>query len=1122
MKFGGAPDSLSAQDFIVASSLNKSELETNFPASNFQIGDLGKVLTGENEFFSSKVQFWTAPKYENPAGLYIVKNDIDTNPINNYWDFWQEQSVNSLKTVVFDVTTDWLTLFGAKPNFEVNSFINYNGITYINKTGNYTNTSPDQDQTNWGSYIDLSPQVSVAYKEGRYFYDEIQKAHSFYAETNAVPPTREGRVLRSRIMNNEAFELVKGDIVKIVGVSGTMPLAELSQADTISDVRSTIGMIMHNIPSGENGYAAVFDTIIGVDTSTAQVNDLVYLDPFNPGKFTFEEPRAPYYTLPFGFVSVVDSLNGIIGVRFGGYSGTDTTVNIEGSLNGITTKQQTVTFVDDGVNVYADVKNKEFPNEDLPVMFSGKRYLLNTTTGTGVDGAARIQLNLGTAIAPQGNYIYIWLNGGVPELGVSTDFPQIDHAQIAIMSLKDLTGFQAEGVQVYQRTNNSPNGSVSDGLLRALVDKARFIGALYQSGVDPALIIDTGVAPDSVNLTTTAGLVFQFRLQPFDATTGVEYWILNHPTLGVTKITDLNQIDVDAQGNSLTGNGVRFGLTFIGGQNSENEPDKIYINLPDGSYGNDLDCINDVNNFQIASVPSGIALKTNAFRLCRVCLRRNTTSGGEYINILESNGLGNFQNERGFPLGTASGGGGGVSNQTLSSLHGEPAITGLYNGGLAVQNGTTQVDIATGSGQIVNFYNDYQAPVKTPVSWPDQTITIPNLSTDLSTYIYVDNTGIIQTQNTPITPGDDRTKLPLAFTINDTSIGQIKDVIPIPNPIGTISQSFIDYNGFIGATSRGGEVQKTLSPGTNGDLALRVDTHRLFFPGVNWYNSKTNPNELTFTETDPALLDYYLQTGELVSSANGEVDPLNYDNNGVLTLVPSDGAGRRTTIQYLYQLVNGDYVMLYGQNVYDDLTVALEALGDDAKSLIVPDFISSFGTALAAILVSQSCLDLDDPITASIEQIESGSLSGGGGAGEQTIKIANAATKGASQVVQTNTETIIVYDNEEYDRGSNYDDGTGVFTIPSGGDGIYSICGSASVNLNPNGDLTIRIYKNTTLIKSFKISDAPIGISDVGVNCTGQFVANDEITIRILQITGQVATIQAGSNTRMSVTKLGV
>lgn len=155
--FGGGLDGAPA--FFQASALVYSGLPD---PSLYEVGNIGKVLTGENEFTSSKVIFWTAPKYEKPPGFYIIKND----GAGNYWGFWQTQTINSLKTIILDVTTDWASFFAASPTVEADSIINYLGIQYKNITGSLTSTAPDLDTTNWVPYKGFIENVIQVAKAG--------------------------------------------------------------------------------------------------------------------------------------------------------------------------------------------------------------------------------------------------------------------------------------------------------------------------------------------------------------------------------------------------------------------------------------------------------------------------------------------------------------------------------------------------------------------------------------------------------------------------------------------------------------------------------------------------------------------------------------------------------------------------------------------------------------------------------------------------------------------------------------------------------------------------------------------------------------------------------------------
>lgn len=320
--------------------------------------------------------------------------------------------------------------------------------------------------------------------------------------------------------------------------------------------------------------------------------------------------------------------------------------------------------------------------------------------------------------------------------------------------------------------------------------------------------------------------------------------------------------------------------------------------------------------------------------------------------------------------------------ENVNSLgHAEPAITGIFTGGNLIINSVTQVDVAGGTGEIVNFYDDYNAPTRTSVTWIGATITIPNLGVDHSTFIYIDNAGVIQTQSIFPNSLDARSKIFLGGTFNNNNISEIIDLLEFPSVIGSTTAGYADFLNFIGLVRSKSLVKQTSDTGANGDLALSVSATTIFFPNINWQNSKSNPNKISFPAVDPAVWTYALQTGEFISENNTVIDPTVYDNAGTLTTVPATAGGKRTTIQYLYRVVNGAFVVLFGQKVYDDLVTAKVALDDDIAGLIVPPVLESFGSPFAAILVAQNSIDLADSNTSDIRQLGEGTGGGGGGGG---------------------------------------------------------------------------------------------------------------------------------------------
>ena len=538
------------------------------------------------------------------------------------------------------------------------------GLDLVNKR--YTDSVSGVDSL---QKIDFWRTGVQSYREGRMYYKPDSNAVEYYDENPLNPPIKISRDDIVRGFNNTGITIPKGDVVYIDGIGGAFPSIRRAIADTSGIAERTIGVVANDILDGEDGRVVRFGFISDFNTVGFNVNDLIYLSATESGKIVNERPRAPFYSVRLGYVPVVGA-SGVIGIETLAFNGSDTEVNIDGALNGVVTQTQEVDIIVSGGTIYVEVRNEEFITKDLPFMIGGFRHLLNTTTSTGTDGRARVALTPGSINFSQTNYIYIQNIADVPTLVASTTFPTVDKAWIAVISVLDVTSTDNNGALMSQRINNTVDFGDGNGIFNWLAERLRREAAKYTSGVDPTLTITTnGGALDNAELTATSGTVTQMHLQVYEAQTGVEYYIVNHPTEPYKRITDLNEIDVDALGNSLRTNNSRYGLTMLGGQNSNltGTTDRIYINLPnrtDGNYASDINCVNDIKDYAVTNVP--LLLSTTAFRVCRICFRYTTANSGTLININDTEGFGNFQEERGNLLGTAGGGGGGTSVSSFS------------------------------------------------------------------------------------------------------------------------------------------------------------------------------------------------------------------------------------------------------------------------------------------------------------------------------------------------------------------------------------------------------------------------------------------------------------------------
>lgn len=509
-------------------------------------------------------------------------------------------------------------------------------------------------------WIDLIPQSSEpSHTEGRLFYDNILKSFVLMNDQADVR-LNIGTELWARLQNDNGSTLLNGKAGYVKGASLPVLLMGLAQANDLDISVRTLGLFTQDIADGSQGYLTRYGLVRDVDTSAWAANTILWLSPDTPGGLTDVRPKAPNYPVRIGIVVYSHATVGVIGVDTLSFNGTDTTVNIEGSLNGVVVEKPSIAvLVDTGV-IYFETDNENIPTENLAFVVDGTRYLLDTLTGSGTGGKARVALTAGTDTAPQINYIYVVESGGVGILMANTTGFPIGSCPIAICHLKSVTDTDTYGATEFRRWNNSPDNGTGDGILQYITKRLRIEGSKWRSGVVPTVAITTNPsAIDGLKVSVNTGIVFQLHEQSFTSQDGTEYIVVNHPTTPYLRISDLSEIDVDAQGNSLRSNNTRYGLNIIGCQNSADVPDLLLVLLPNGSYSSDENAINDVDNLAVTTVPS--TYRDTAFRICRIVVNYSTSASGTFTNLL---GAGVYQDERGFPLGVGGGGSGSGASQT--------------------------------------------------------------------------------------------------------------------------------------------------------------------------------------------------------------------------------------------------------------------------------------------------------------------------------------------------------------------------------------------------------------------------------------------------------------------------
>jgi hypothetical protein len=384
-------------------------------------------------------------------------------------------------------------------------------------------------------------------------------------------------------------------------------------------------------------------------------------------------------------------------------------------LDGMSYKQQSIYFTDDGVNVYLEVeRNPIYGGGDMTYVLGQREYTLDCTTGTGVGGRAKIQLLLGSDNDARLQYVYITKSGEkTVQLNVSESKPSGgDYAMIGRGALRSFAKYVEDGRKpfVWQRYTQAKE---KDGIsmIISAAEKLRAQGAETSASYGPVPLIEiVQGTPDSLNVQVSSGGVYQFYYGIFQSLSskvdGIR--VLNphaSETFGALDyIYNLADIQYDASGNTL--NNRSFNFELFGARNTANGDsiDWIGVAVPSStySYNSTESAITNLGGYAVTSVPT--EADQVAFLICRVALRYKN---GDWENLtLSETGL-NYFDQRGLPLGTESGG------------TGTPSPTPVFN------DNTFQVENASDATKIfkVNVANVTTANTRT-LDIPDKNGTI--------------------------------------------------------------------------------------------------------------------------------------------------------------------------------------------------------------------------------------------------------------------------------------------------------------------------------------------------------------------------------------------------------------
>ncbi|KKK44397.1 hypothetical protein LCGC14_3167180, partial [marine sediment metagenome] len=146
---------------------------------------------------------------------------------------------------------------------------------------------------------------------------------------------------------------------------------------------------------------------------------------------------------------------------------------------------------------------------DLTMRFASSTSILDCTP------KCAIQLTLGSTSSPQINYIYILATTRALTKSTS-NWPTAEHIRVGFFLCSTVGYIEDEGCFINQNWNDEAMDENNQGHLLKVSERTRLLRAQYFSGIagngdGGTYVARTNLAPDTVFLKTTSGIVFQLH-----------------------------------------------------------------------------------------------------------------------------------------------------------------------------------------------------------------------------------------------------------------------------------------------------------------------------------------------------------------------------------------------------------------------------------------------------------------------------------------------------------------------------------------------------------------------------------------------------------------------------------
>lgn len=275
----------------------------------------------------------------------------------------------------------------------------------------------------------------------------------------------------------------------------------------------------------------------------------------------------------------------------------------------------------------------------------------------------------------------------------------------------------------------------------------------------------------------------------------------------------------------------------------------------------------------------------------------------------------------------------------------------------------TKFDLGQVVGQIVDTNTGSYYPLDIP---PNIAVT-PIVPTSGISYIFIDETGTLQQQTSPLTAPQKRLNLFIGRVVTNAS-SVVSQVVIEPVITENAAMNLYDLTSSIGIVNINGGNRITPN-GAN--LSLDKSAGKIFDTGANYTTDRQDPNRVSIP--DCTVCGFFLNIRSGINATTvTTINPSKYDNAGVLTTIPNPTS--RATNQKIFVFPSGNLVVQYGQQVYSSLANAVAGI---ANENFVPNPAFDGGVLIATLSVIKGATDLSDTSQA---RFTTASIFGGSGA----------------------------------------------------------------------------------------------------------------------------------------------